>query len=241
MSSLETTTTNILHLRPYEAYHSPEVQNSQKVPWDKDSSSFELTSSRICSTGLGNVFNRDDTSTGEARIRHNNQTDLRPSTSDNESMDSDNELVDKEEVIADADRPCRINQGLNVQQTHVHQDRPPSPAESNASPNDHFSGCQSRRPSGSINPQDIPAVPSSSRGNADIVEEIASKYEGGLIVLLPTSIQWSRFSTLVEFARSLGASKTGAFKLVVPEGVPGNFLPRSALQSTEYGRSRSFI
>lgn len=110
-------------------------------------------------------------------------------------MASDNKLVDDGEGVVDEGQSCTGSEGLDSQsmsrQTHVHQDQPPSPAKPDTSRNDHISGCHSRILNCSINPRNIPTAPLPTQGNAGLFKGIAWKREGGLLVLLPTLIQWA--------------------------------------------------
>ena len=75
----------------------------------------------------------------------------------------------------------------------------------------------------------------------DIPKEIERKWEDNLLVLYPLLSQWSDFSTLIKVARDFRAPDVGAVKIVVPEGVPGNVVPRFVICLTEYSRSQTII
>ena len=144
-------------------------------------------------------------------------------------MASDNELVENVEEVADASQSCMKSGELDSQpmsgQTHIRQDQLPLPAKPNASHNNDVSDCQSRISSCSINPQNTLAAPSLTQGGAGVFKKIVCKHEEGLLVLLPTLIQWLRFCTLITLTKDLRASEIGVFKIIVLKGVSGNLLP----------------
>ena len=49
-------------------------------------------------------------------------------------------------------------------------------------------------------------------------------FEGGVLQLKPTMEQWLDFPEILRYAESLGASTSGAFKVLIPEGVAGRGL-----------------
>jgi len=49
-------------------------------------------------------------------------------------------------------------------------------------------------------------------------------FEGGVLLLKPTPEQWLDFPAILRYAESLGASTSGAFKVLIPEGVAGRGL-----------------
>lgn len=102
VSSLETSFTNIniLHLQPYEAYHSCEVQNSEKVPQNENLSSFENQSLSAHSSGLRSVLRTDDAQRGE------NWVSLKILTSDDKFITLNIELMNNKEEVINTSQSC---------------------------------------------------------------------------------------------------------------------------------------
>ena len=68
------------------------------------------------------------------------------------------------------------------------------------------------------------------------------KIDGKLFCFLPTPEQWEQFPTLLSFAKELGAGKTGAFKIIVPEPLRYTLQKTSASQRECRGyRSKSHL
>ena len=228
MSSLEISSADTLRIPLYKAYRSPEAKNPENVPQDENPSSIQDISPSAYSSGLGSVLHVNDAHRGEDSARYENRTSLEISISYSGSMASDNE-VDDGKGVADTSQSCTGSNELDSQpmsraRTHVHQHQESSPAKPDDLYNDYLTSCQSTISSYFINPQNAPPTPSPTHLVAGVFNKVAWKREGSLVMLLPTLIQLSKFSTLILLARDLGASMIGPVKLV-PEDVLGNLLP----------------